>query len=88
MRTRLIHLINPKTDSVTTRPQYFNRALYSPLAGLLAERVRHETLGGEIGPSKIPARQEHAGNAKFTGTSDGHWHTSGIEKYHSPRKKF
>jgi radical SAM superfamily enzyme YgiQ (UPF0313 family) len=36
MRTRLIHLINPKTDSVTTRPQYFNRALYSPLAGLLA----------------------------------------------------
>jgi len=36
MRTRLIHLINPKTDSVTTRPQYFNRALYSALAGLLA----------------------------------------------------
>jgi radical SAM superfamily enzyme YgiQ (UPF0313 family) len=36
MRTKLIHLINPKTDSVTTRPQYFNRALYSPLAGLLA----------------------------------------------------
>ena len=36
MRTRIIHLINPKTDSVTTRPQYFNRALYSPLAGLLA----------------------------------------------------
>ncbi|HEX4211345.1 MAG TPA: radical SAM protein [Candidatus Binataceae bacterium] len=36
MRTRIIHLINPKTDSVTTRPIYFNRALYSPLAGLLA----------------------------------------------------
>jgi radical SAM superfamily enzyme YgiQ (UPF0313 family) len=36
MRTRLIHLINPKTDSLTTRPIYFNRALYSPLAGLLA----------------------------------------------------
>lgn len=36
MRTRVIHLINPKTDSVTTRPLYFNRALYSPLAGLLA----------------------------------------------------
>jgi len=34
--TRLIHLINPKTDSLTTRPIYFNRALYSPLAGLLA----------------------------------------------------
>jgi radical SAM superfamily enzyme YgiQ (UPF0313 family) len=36
MRHRVIHLINPKTDSLTTRPQYFNRALYSPLAGLLA----------------------------------------------------
>ena len=36
MGTRIIHLINPKTDSVTTRPIYFNRALYSPLAGLLA----------------------------------------------------
>jgi radical SAM superfamily enzyme YgiQ (UPF0313 family) len=36
MRPRLIHLINPKTDSLTTRPLYMNRALYSPLAGLLA----------------------------------------------------
>src|ERR1700674_4614119 len=36
MRHRLIHLINPKTDSLTTRPLYLNRALYSPLAGLLA----------------------------------------------------
>jgi radical SAM superfamily enzyme YgiQ (UPF0313 family) len=34
--TRTVHLINPKTDSVTTRPLYMNRALYSPLAGLLA----------------------------------------------------
>ena len=34
--THLIHLINPKTNSLTTRPIYFNRALYSPLAGLLA----------------------------------------------------
>jgi radical SAM superfamily enzyme YgiQ (UPF0313 family) len=34
--SHLIHLINPKTDSVTTRPLYLNRALYSPLAGLLA----------------------------------------------------
>jgi radical SAM superfamily enzyme YgiQ (UPF0313 family) len=34
--TRIIHLINPKTDSFTTRPMYFGRALYSPLAGLLA----------------------------------------------------
>ncbi len=36
MPTRIIHLINPKTKSFTTRPMYFNRALYSPLAGLLA----------------------------------------------------
>jgi radical SAM superfamily enzyme YgiQ (UPF0313 family) len=36
MRTRIIHLVNPKTDSLTTRAIYFNRALYSPLAGLLA----------------------------------------------------
>jgi radical SAM superfamily enzyme YgiQ (UPF0313 family) len=36
MRPRMIHLINPKTDSLTTRPLYMNRALYSPLAGLLA----------------------------------------------------
>lgn len=36
MRSRVIHLINPKTDSLTTRPVYLNRALYSPLAGLLA----------------------------------------------------
>ena len=34
--TRIIHLVNPKTDSLTTRPLYLNRALYSPLAGLLA----------------------------------------------------
>jgi radical SAM superfamily enzyme YgiQ (UPF0313 family) len=34
--SRIIHLINPKTDSLTTRPIYMNRALYSPLAGLLA----------------------------------------------------
>jgi hypothetical protein len=36
VRTHIIHLINPKTDSLTTRPPYLNRALYSPLAGLLA----------------------------------------------------
>ena len=35
-RTRTIHLINPKANSFTTRPMYLNRALYSPLAGLLA----------------------------------------------------
>ncbi len=35
-RTRRIHLINPKANSFTTRPMYLNRALYSPLAGLLA----------------------------------------------------
>jgi hypothetical protein len=36
MRPLLIHLVNPKTYSLTTRPLYLNRALYSPLAGLLA----------------------------------------------------
>ena len=36
MRHRVVHLVNPKTDSLTTRPLCFNRALYSPLAGLLA----------------------------------------------------
>ena len=36
MHHRIIHLINPKTDSLTTRPLYLNRALYSPLAGVLA----------------------------------------------------
>ena len=36
MRHRLVHLINPKTDSLTTRPMYFGRRMYSPLAGLLA----------------------------------------------------
>jgi len=36
MRHRVVHLINPRTDSLTTRPLYLNRALYSPLAGLLA----------------------------------------------------
>ena len=41
MRTRVIHLINPKTDSLTTRPLYLNRALYSPLAGLARRRRGH-----------------------------------------------
>src|SRR6202795_1041025 len=36
MRTRIIHLVTPKTDSLPPRPLYMNRALYSPLAGLLA----------------------------------------------------
>jgi radical SAM superfamily enzyme YgiQ (UPF0313 family) len=36
MPHRVIHLVNPKTDSLTTRPLYLNRALYSPIAGLLA----------------------------------------------------
>ena len=36
MRTRRIHLINPQANSFTTRPMYFNRALYPPLAGLMA----------------------------------------------------
>ena len=36
MATRRIHLVNPKANSFTTRPMFLNRALYSPLAGLLA----------------------------------------------------
>jgi radical SAM superfamily enzyme YgiQ (UPF0313 family) len=49
MRHRVVHLINPKTDSLTTRPLYLKRALYSPLAGLLAvagaiPRDRYEVL--------------------------------------------
>ena len=39
MRTRIIHLVDPKTDLLTTRTLYMNRALYSPLAGLLAVRL-------------------------------------------------
>ena len=36
MRTRRIYLVNPRADSAITRPMYFGRSLYSPLAGLLA----------------------------------------------------
>jgi len=36
MRTRIIHLIQSENGFATTRPLYLNRALYSPLAGLLA----------------------------------------------------
>jgi hypothetical protein len=46
VRTRVIHLINPKTDSLTTRPIYLNRALYSPLAGLLAMSVSRRVANG------------------------------------------
>ena len=35
MRTRLIHLINPKADCFTSKPLILGKALYSPLAGLL-----------------------------------------------------
>jgi radical SAM superfamily enzyme YgiQ (UPF0313 family) len=31
-----IHLVNPRSNCFTTKPQYFGRALYAPLAGLLA----------------------------------------------------
>jgi hypothetical protein len=36
VHSRVIHLINPKTGSLTTRPLYMKRALYSPFAGLRA----------------------------------------------------
>jgi radical SAM superfamily enzyme YgiQ (UPF0313 family) len=35
MKTRLIYLINPKADCFTSKPLIFDKALYSPLAGLL-----------------------------------------------------
>ena len=35
-KTRRIHLINPKADTFATRPLFFGKALYSPVAGLLA----------------------------------------------------
>src|SRR5262245_26628966 len=41
MHHRVIHLINPKTESLTPRPLYLNRALYSPLAGLRAVAAVH-----------------------------------------------
>src|SRR5262245_41278609 len=34
-RHRRIHLINPKADTFATRPLFFGKALYSPVAGLL-----------------------------------------------------
>jgi radical SAM superfamily enzyme YgiQ (UPF0313 family) len=36
MKSKIVHLINPKANSFTNRPVYMNRALYSPLAGLLS----------------------------------------------------
>lgn len=36
MASRRILLVNPDAKAFTSHPQYFNRALYSPLAGLLA----------------------------------------------------
>lgn len=36
MKTGRIHLVNPATASFATNPVFFNRALYSPLAWLLA----------------------------------------------------
>jgi radical SAM superfamily enzyme YgiQ (UPF0313 family) len=77
MRTRLIHLINPKTDSVTTRPQYFNRALYSPLAGLLAvaaviPRDRYEVVltDENIEPVDLTLRADLVGISAMTSYVD------------------
>lgn len=36
MATRRILLVNPVARSFTTKPIFMNKALYSPLAGLLA----------------------------------------------------
>ncbi len=38
-RTRRIHLINPRADTFATRSLFFGKALYSPVAGLLAVAV-------------------------------------------------
>ena len=59
MRSRIIHLVNPKTDSLTTRPLYLGRALYSPLAGLLAvaatiPRDRYEVVLTDENIEEIP----------------------------------
>lgn len=35
-RPRRIHLINPRAETFATRPLFFGKALYSPVAGLLA----------------------------------------------------
>ncbi|MDD5581015.1 MAG: radical SAM protein [Methylobacter sp.] len=35
-KSRRIHLINPRADTFATRPLFFGKALYSPVAGLLA----------------------------------------------------
>jgi radical SAM superfamily enzyme YgiQ (UPF0313 family) len=35
-RTRRIHLINPKAETVANKPLFFGKALFSPMAGLLA----------------------------------------------------
>src|SRR5258708_1858870 len=49
MNTRITHLTNPTTDSLTARLLFMIRAIYSPLAGLLAvdasiQRDQYEVL--------------------------------------------
>jgi hypothetical protein len=64
MCTRIIHLVNPKTDSLTTRPVYMDRSLYSPFAGLLAvaaavPRERYEVAPMAVVAMKpLPARKQ------------------------------
>ena len=50
MRSRTIHLINPKTDSLTTRPLYLNRALWSVSKREWREAVREGTGGARPDP--------------------------------------
>src|SRR3974390_3501099 len=73
MRPRPIHLVNPKTDSLTTRPLYLNRALYSPLAGLLAvaaaiPRDRYEVVltDANIEPIDFDLRADLVGISAMT----------------------
>ncbi len=78
MRARIIHLINPKTYSATTRPLYMNRALYSPLAGLLAVAAsipRHSPRAVRSGAYR---REYRNGRLRFKGGPG--WDLGGIAR--------
>jgi hypothetical protein len=72
MPTRLIQLIDPKTDSLTTRLLYMNKVLYSPLAGLLAvaasiPRQRYVLLTDEnIEPIDFDVKADRVGLSAMT----------------------
>ncbi len=45
---RRIHLVNPKADTFATRPLFFGKALYSPVAGLLTVAAQIPTDDYEV----------------------------------------